>query len=36
MMYVRMHTNNNGVPTTTGILADIEVTPGYPHNNTGE
>ena len=36
MMYVRMHTNNNGVPTTTGILADIEVTPGYPQNNTGE
>lgn len=36
MMYVRMHTNNNGVPTTTGILADIEVTPGYPQNNIGE
>lgn len=36
MMYVRMHTNNNGIPTTTGLLADIEVTPGYPQNNTGE
>lgn len=27
---VRMETNEDGVPITNGILADIEVTPGYP------
>ncbi len=30
MYYVRMGTHKDGVPVTNGILAGIEVTPGYP------
>lgn len=30
LYYVRMETNEDGVPITNGILADIEVIPGYP------
>lgn len=36
MYYVRMRNNSKGVPVTDGILAGIEVTPGYPQNQTGE
>lgn len=36
MYYVRMRTNSNGIPSTDGILAGVEVTPGYPTNNHGE
>lgn len=35
MYYVKMKTNNNGVPVTDGIQAGIEVTPGFP-TNAGE
>lgn len=30
MYYVKMGTHNNGIPVTDGILAGVEVTPGYP------
>ncbi len=30
MYYVKMGTHKNGVPVTNGILAGVEVTPGYP------
>ncbi len=30
MYYVRMGTHKDGVPVTNGILAGVEVTPGYP------
>lgn len=36
MYYVKMRNNSKGVPVTDGILAGIEVTPGYPQNQTGE
>lgn len=36
MYYVKMRNNGKGVPATDGILAGIEVTPGYPQNQTGE
>lgn len=32
MRYVRMKLNDKGIPMTDGILAGIEVTPGYPTN----
>lgn len=32
--YVRMGLDSQEVPVTDGILADIEVTPGYPTNTT--
>lgn len=34
MRYVRMGLNQKGIPVTDGILAGIEVTPGYPVNTT--
>lgn len=34
MRYVRMGLDQKGVPVTDGILAGIEVTPGYPVNTT--
>ena len=34
MRYIRMGLNQKGVPVTDGILAGIEVTPGYPVNTT--
>lgn len=36
MYYVRMRTNSKGQPATDGIMAGVEVTPGYPQNQTGE
>lgn len=30
LYYVRMGTHKNGIPVTNGLLAGIEVTPGYP------
>lgn len=30
MYYIRMKTDNKGYPATDGILAGVEVTPGYP------
>lgn len=36
MYYVRLRNNQKGIPATDGILAGIEVTPGYPVNQTGE
>lgn len=34
MRYIRLQLGKNGVPITDGILAGIEVTPGYPVNTT--
>ena len=34
MRYVRMELDQEGAPVTDGILAGIEVTPGYPVNTT--
>lgn len=33
MRYVRMELNSKGIPITDGILAGIEVTPGFPTNS---
>ena len=30
LYYVRMGTNKDGIPVTNGLLAGVEVTPGYP------
>lgn len=34
MYYVRMKTDNTGYPATDGLLAGVEVTPGYPTMTT--
>lgn len=34
MYYVRMGVNKEGIPATNGILAGVEVTPGYPADST--
>ena len=35
MYYVRMQMNQHNVPATDGLLAGIEVTPGYPNRSKG-